>query len=315
MELIVTGKKWSGTATAIFDLARPDGSALPEWEAGCHIELQLPFGAAPVVRHYSLCGRRADRHSWRIAVLRELAGRGGSAWLCDQVAVGQRLQVNGPLNRFEFVPGQRMLLIAGGIGITPILTMAREAEVRRIDWRLLYLARDRDRMLFLDELSELPADRIGLHASTAAGRLDLRKILSGYGKSDVICACGPQRLLDDLEAIRDEATDSWKLHIERFENPNKVTADGDTAFDLILGRSGRRIAVAATESIIEALAREGVDVTSSCCDGVCATCEQRVLDGLPDHRDAVLSPEEREANETMMICVSRSRTPTLTLDL
>lgn len=315
MELVVTQKSWSGTATAVVDLALPDGGELPEWQPGSHIELTLPLGGTGVVRHYSLCGSPADRASWRIAVLRETAGRGGSAWICDHLAVGQRLAATGPLNRFGFRPGRRTLLIAGGIGITPIISMVREAEARGLDWHLLYLARDETRMVFLDQIAAFPPGTATLHLSSRAGRLALPKILDAYGAGDAVLACGPQRLLDDIEALRAGGAAQWALEIERFENPNKVAADRNVPFDVILARSGRRIAVGANETIIDALAREKVDVTSSCRDGVCATCEQRVIAGQPDHRDAVLSADERQASETMMICVSRSLSPTLTLDL
>jgi len=315
MELTVARKEVVGTSIALLDLSPENGQPLPSWSPGSHIELKLPTDKGELVRQYSLCGPAESRDAWRIAVLREVSGRGGSAYVYDGVEKGQRLSVSGPRNNFAFNPRSQTTFIAGGIGITPILPMVQHAEKLRLDWRLIYLTRSRNRMIFLDQIDALPAARVILHHSGERGRLDLERTLSIQGKGDSIYACGPMRLLDDLETLKSSGNCQWDLHIERFENPNKAAPTGNTSFEVVLAKSGRRVLVSEGDTILKVLQRDGMDVPCSCRDGVCGTCEQRVLEGIPDHRDAVLSPEERKRNSHMMICVSRSLTPSITLDI
>lgn len=315
MDLTVVDKKIVGASIAVVDLAMPDGCPLPPWSPGSHIEVTLPTDQGALVRQYSLCAAEDDPSIWRIAVLREAKGRGGSAFICDRVERGQSLHVSGPRNLFEFTPRGRITFIAGGIGITPILPMVLRAERMSLDWRLIYLARERSNIVFAETIARLPQGRVSIHCSGESGRFDLAAEMGALGAQDSVYACGPMRLLDDLEALNAARGAAWSLHLERFENPNKAAAGPDAPFDVILARSNRRFTVQPGETILDVLSRNGVSVTASCRDGLCSTCEQRVVDGLPDHRDAVLTPEERKENAYMMICVSRSLTPTLTLDL
>jgi ferredoxin-NADP reductase len=313
-ELVLRRSHPAGRTTVAFELASADGSPLPPWEPGSHIELMLPLrDGEDVVRQYSLCGKPGDTQAWRIVVHREPHGRGGSAWLCDSAKVGQRLEARGPHNRFPFVPSPRVTFVAGGVGITPLLPMIAAAQAAGCDWHFLYLARSESDMSLLDEIRQLPETRITLHPSGTRGRFDLSAWTNTLRAGDAVFACGPLRLLDDLEVLHQRAS-AWRLHLERFENPNMMTRD-DNAFEVVLARSGRSVQVGAGESILNVLLREGLDLDCSCREGVCGTCEQRVLQGIPDHHDAVLTAEERRQNTHMMICVSRSSTPSITLDL
>ncbi|MDR3454744.1 MAG: PDR/VanB family oxidoreductase [Rhodoferax sp.] len=312
-ELVVQRRYASARQTVAFELANADGLALPDWAPGSHIDVVLPLANGELVRQYSLCGPVDNARLWRIVVHRERHGRGGSAYLCDQLVEGQRLYVRGPRNNFPFVPSPRLTLLAGGIGITALLPMVAAAQDAGCDWRLLYLARSQADMSLLDEICRLPPERVTLHCSADRGRLDLAAWTRTLGPEEAVFACGPLRLLDDLESLHDH-TARWQLHLERFENPNFAQGE-HRAFEVVLARSGRSVRVNSEESILDALLREGLALDCSCREGVCGSCEQRVLQGVPDHRDAVLTADERRQNTHMMICVSRATTPTIMLDL
>ena len=312
-ELIVRRCRPTGERNVVLELESPGGGDLPAWSAGAHIELLLDAGGQQIIRQYSLCGESFSGRRWRIAVHRELHSRGASAFLCDQAVEGARLQVRGPRNHFPFVPDERVTLLAAGIGITPLLPMALAAQAQRLDWQLIYLVRSRADVSLPEAIAGLPAERVAIHCSGEAGRFDLREWSRRLGGGDSVHACGPLRLLDDIALLHEERP-AWRLQLERFENPNKGVGQA-CAFEVVLARSGKRYAVAEDDTILGVLRRAGVDVPSSCCEGVCGSCEQAVLAGTPDHRDAVLSAEERQANSHMMICVSRAATPSITLDL
>jgi len=313
IEVEIAARTVTGGRNVAFDLVAVDGGDLPPWTAGSHIELRWTADGQEFIRQYSLCGESFSGPKWRITVLREKKSRGGSAFLCDRAQVGMRLQVRGPRNNFPFVPDQRVTLIGAGIGITPILPMAFEAQAKGCDWRLIYLVCERSDVSLRETLETLPQERVFYRYAAETGRMNLEEWARTLGAGDSVFVCGPLRLLDDLVAIH-EARPAWKLHLERFENPNKTVGEAE-AFDLVLARSGKTFRVEPGETILEVLRRDGMNLEWSCCDGVCGTCEQVVLEGVPDHRDAVLTPEERQANSHMMICVSRALTPSLTLDL
>ncbi|MGH6939030.1 PDR/VanB family oxidoreductase [Hypericibacter sp.] len=289
-------------------LRRPDGSPLPAWQPGAHIDLLLPSGT---VRQYSLCGDPGDLRRWRIAVLREQAGRGGSAEVHDRLRAGQTLTVRGPRNAFVLRDGKRYLFVAGGIGITPILPMVREAHGRGADWRLIYGGRSRGSMAFVEELHRIEPSRVEILPQDVAGLLDLGRIQLAAAAGAQIYCCGPTGLLNALEERFKAAGLAEALHVERF---TAAPADG-AALLVILARSGREVAVAPTCSILEALRAAGCEVPSSCEQGLCGTCETKVLAGKPDHRDQLLTEAERQRGDVMMVCVSRALTPSLTLDL
>lgn len=287
---------------------------LPAWDPGAHIQLTLNTQKEEFFRQYSLCSSHHDLNTWQIAILREQAGRGGSQYIHEQVQIGDEIEVGQPKNHFSFKKDQHCVFIAGGIGITPIIAMLREAVEQNLDWRLIYLAQKESDFIFKQELDQLTQqDRIYFHASDDKGFFDLEHYLSQFNAKTTIYSCGPQGLLDALEQLQKKHT--WKLVLERFAvNVSEETKTGKS-FDVTLQKSGKRIHVLETETILDALKREGVKVTCSCQSGTCGTCETVVISGVPEHRDFVLSEEERELNETMMICISRAISPGLVLDL
>jgi ferredoxin-NADP reductase len=291
-------------------LAPADGGQLPEWTPGAHIDLHLTEN---LTRQYSLCGDPADRSAWRIAVLREVDGRGGSAYVHDELAAGSTVAVSFPRNNFELHTADRYLFIAGGIGITPLLPMIASAEASGAEWTLLYGGRTRASMAFTDELARY-GEKVQIRPQDEFGLLDLAAYLGAAHDSTLIYACGPEPMLKAVES----ACQHWResaLCVERFspvELAEPIRAD---SFDVVLARSGKTVTVGPGRSILEALEIAGVNVLSSCREGTCGTCETDVLEGEPEHRDSLLTTAERAANETMFICVSRCLGAQLTLDL
>lgn len=287
-------------------LAGFDG-ALPGWTPGAHVDLHLPSGAS---RQYSLCG--APGPEWRVAVLRRDAGRGGSLEV-HGLRPGDIVRASRPRNLFPLEPARRYLFVAGGIGVTPILAMAREAEARGVDWRVVYLGHAAERMAFARELAALDPFRVALIETGARGRPDLDALLREADGAQIY-ACGPDALLAGLETAAREAGRERDLHTERFE-PVSTLRPEDGGILLTLARSGRQVVVPADQTLLDAMRAAGVEVASSCEQGFCGTCECRVLAGEPDHRDTLLSDEERARGEVMMPCVSRALSDALTLDL
>jgi ferredoxin-NADP reductase len=288
-----------------------DGEPLPPWTPGAHIDLLL---TPALTRQYSLCGDPGDCSSWRIGVLREPAGRGGSAHVHDELHPGSVVRVRGPRNNFELVEAERLLFVAGGIGITPILPMVAEAAERGTPWALLYGGRSLGSMAFVKELSG-HGNAVSVRPQDEYGLLDLDAVLgTPRGDTEVYC-CGPEPLLAAVEA-RCAQWPSGRLHVERFAAaPSELSAGADRPIEVELARSGLTIVVDADQSILDACLDAGVDVDSSCEEGLCATCETNVLQGVPDHRDSVLNDAERAAADVMMICVSRALSDRLVLDL
>ncbi len=288
----------------------------PEWSPGAHVDLFLPGtgqDGEPLVRQYSLCGDPSDLTHYHLGILREPQGRGGSAWVHDRLRVGDDIAVSAPRNHFPFAPTPKILFIAGGIGITPILPMARQAMREGRDWQLIVAARNRARLPFLAELAALPQERIRYHSDDEAGLLDLPALLSGLEAETTVYSCGPAPLLDALQSLNAGAP--WALRIERFSAAPADPAQASRPFDVICRSSGQRLHVPADKSLLQVLRQAGIKVESSCRDGVCGTCETRVLAGLPDHRDSVLTPEERAEGTYMMVCVSRAESDVLELDV
>jgi ferredoxin-NADP reductase len=291
-------------------LRKEGDHALPSWAPGAHIDLILD--EAPT-RQYSLCGDPTDHRVWRVGILRDPDGRGGSLYAHDRLEAGDTVRVRGPRNNFPLVASPRYLFIAGGIGVTPILTMIAAADAAGADWRLVYGGRHRASMAFLDELAGHD-DRVSVCPQDETGLLDLDTLLGTPQLDTLVYCCGPEPLLAAVE----ERCVGWprgSLHVERFAAKPLTEPTLSGAFEVELASSGLSLTVPPDRSILSVVEEAGVGLLSSCAEGTCGSCEIPVLDGEPDHRDSVLSEDERQANDCMMICVSRSRTPRLVLDL
>ncbi|WP_037681005.1 PDR/VanB family oxidoreductase [Streptomyces cellulosae] len=321
--LMVSAKEHVAEGVVSLTLTHPGGARLPDWTPGSHIDLVLPWGSprssaaesgGGTTRQYSLCGDRWDAHTYRIAVLREAAGRGGSAQVHDRLRPGDRVGVGGPRNHFPLVPSEKYLFIAGGIGITPLLPMVRQAELLGADWQLLYGGRTRASMAFREELTAAYGERVHVVPQDELGLLDLVAWL-GTPRSDTkVYCCGPAPLLAAVEAVCADWP-PYALRTERFTAAAQSAPVREEPFEVELRRTGRTVTVTQEMSVLEAVRRAGADVLSSCEQGTCGTCLTPVLEGRPDHRDSVLSDHERAANDCMFLCVSRSCGDRLVLDL
>lgn len=302
---------------ASFELVADDGSALPPFSAGAHIDVHLPGG---VVRQYSLCNDPGESHRYLIGVLRDAASRGGSVAMHDAVHEGDRLQISAPKNHFPLAhEARRSLLLAGGIGITPLLCMAERLAVIGADFELHHCTRSRERTAFIGRIGASRfADRVRRHFDDgdAAQRLDLDALLGQPEAGVHVYVCGPKGFMDAvLGRARERGWPAAQIHYEYFGAEPVAEVAGDAAFEVQLASSGRIVIVPPGQSIVHALAEAGVAVMTSCEQGVCGTCLTRVLEGRPDHRDLYLTPEEQAANDQFLPCCSRSKSARLVLDL
>jgi len=286
------------------------GSPLPRWSPGAHVDLVLD--GVPT-RQYSLCGDPADHYVWRLGILRDADGGGGSRFVHDQLRAGEVVRVRGPRNNFGLADSPRYLFIAGGIGITPILPMIAAAQAAAADWHLLYGGRQRGSMAFLEELARY-GDRVTVAPQDETGLLDLDTFLGSPRPDTLVYCCGPEPLLAAVEE-RCRAWPPRSLRVERFSARPLTAPVRAEAFEVELARSQVSLTVPPDRSILDVVEEAGIGVLSSCAEGTCGTCETAVLHGLPDHRDSVLTEDERRAGDCMMICVSRSCTARLVLNL
>ncbi|WP_258133889.1 PDR/VanB family oxidoreductase [Microbacterium sp. MYb45] len=310
LALRVRAMRWEARDVLSLELDDPTGAPLPAWEPGAHIDLRFANG---VERQYSLCSDPADRTAWRVAILAESPSRGGSRYVHQSLRVGELVTVSAPINHFALTPATEYVFVAGGIGITPILPMLSEAVRRGIPWRLAYLGSTEERMAFL-RYPQLAGGETLLVRGDADERLDLAAWIGVPSAGTAVYACGPERMLDALEQLSLD----WPhgaLHLERFQPKTFGESQGADTFEVVATRSDLVVTVDRGCSILEMLESAGIGVPSSCLEGVCGTCETTVIDGTPEHRDSILTPDERESNETMMICVSRSLGERLVLDI
>lgn len=293
-------------------LTDPGGRRLPDWQPGAHIQLHLPSGRT---RQYSLYGGGGDGTQYKIAVKDVEGGRGGSREIHSSLRLGNVLKASAPANNFALESGQRYIFIAGGIGITPILPMA-EAVRNRSSWHLYYAGRSLASMGLLDEVRGLPQEHVTL--APGDGTLQLSDIIARAKADTLVYACGPGSMLDELGALCSKRQDI-SLHIERFSAPASNTQTSDSSsnkpFEVVMKRSGRRIVVPADSTILAELLKIDPNIRYSCCEGFCGTCETKVVEGLVDHRDSLLTEDERQSNKTMMICASRALSDVLVLDI
>jgi ferredoxin-NADP reductase len=300
---------------SVFEFRAPEATALPSFLAGSHIDLHLGSG---LVRSYSLVNCPSETHRYVIAVKKEPHSRGGSRFLHEQLNAGDELDIDEPRNNFRLCEkAPKSILIAGGIGVTPFASMARRLEKLGLPWELHYAARNRCSAGFVTDLASY-GSKVNFYFSQEsvdeipARRVDLDRIVAEVPSDAHVYCCGPRNMLAAFEKAA-AALPSEQTHIEFFSNADEIDKAG--GFDVRLARSGQTIEVRPGETILDVLLKRGIDAPYSCLEGVCSTCETRVISGIPDHRDLILSREEREANDRMLICCSRSKSAVLVLDL
>lgn len=310
-------KRLEADGVVSLHLRAVDGAALPAFAAGAHVDLVLAPG---LVRQYSLCPPLPEAHTYEIAVLLEPESRGGSRAVHERLQVGDVVEISHPRNHFPLKPaGGRTLLLAGGIGITPILAMAEEAAENGRSFEMHYCARSPARMAFQQRISR---SRIGPHCAihfddgADSQKLGIGALLASPAAEDQLYICGPGGF---IEAVLGAAVaNGWgeaQLNREFFSAPVAQSGESDQAFTVVLGQSGKSVRVEVGVSIVEALESEGVMIPTSCSEGICGMCVVPVLEGQPDHRDFVLGAEERASGKCLTACCSRAKSPVLVLDL
>jgi ferredoxin-NADP reductase len=314
LDLLIARREEHVPGIVVLDLVDPDGRELPCFEAGAHVDVQVSPG---VVRQYSLCGNPAHRYIYRLGVLRDPASRGGSSAIHARFHVGSRVRISPPRNLFPLVADARhSVLIGGGIGITPIIAMAHHLHGASRDFTLHYCARVRDKAAFLRELDAAGfCDRLSMHFDDgpASQCFDAARDLPPPAPDIHLYVCGPGGFMASVIAAATRlGYREQQIHREYFKA--ETDASGE-AFEVLLARSNRRIKVPGASTIVAALSSAGVKVATSCAEGICGTCLCSVLSGTPDHRDVYLTDEEKAANDQMLLCCSRSKTPQLVLDL
>lgn len=307
----VQAMRFEASGIVSVELVSPQGEALPPFAAGAHIDVHLPNG---VVRSYSLWNSPQERHRYVIGVLHDRNSRGGSRYVHEQLRVGSTITIGAPRNNFPLEEGApHTVLIAGGIGITPIFGMLNELRRMGKSVELLYCARSRSEAAFVDAL--LGEAGVQTHFNDeAGGPPDLRAYLAGKSAQAHFYCCGPTPMLN---AFEDSCAELGlpNVHVERFAPAEPVVAMQGSEYECQLARSQKLVLVPAGKSLLDALLEAGVDVEHSCREGVCGSCETAVLDGMPEHRDGVLTKAERESGKTMMVCVSGCKGRRLVLDL
>lgn len=312
----VTRKRPVAVDICSFELASADGRPLPGFSAGSHVEVYLPGG---MTRHYSLCNDAAESHRYLIGVLKDPATRGGSKAMHENVQEGDVLQIGAPRNHFPLAQqAKRSVLLAGGIGVTPILCMAERLSVTGAEFQMHYCARSRERMAFHEGISKAAfASRVQFHFDDGGleQKLDMAALFATPEPGTHLYICGPKGFMDAALGIARAA--GWpepQLHYEFF-SAELLRFDTDGAFEVKLASSGKIVLVPRDRTVLEALTDAGVEVESSCEQGVCGTCLTRVLEGTPDHRDMFMTPDEQAMNDQFTPCCSRSKSAQLVLDL
>lgn len=319
-EVIVTRRVEAAQSIVCLELAAVDGEHLPDWSAGAHIDVYTRDAAGrDVARQYSLCGP-AQADTWRIAVLDSPGGRGGSKWLHEHAAVGQALRVSAPRNHFGLYEGREpVILVAGGIGLTPLLPMAWQLHDNGVPFELFYYVRRATGAAFLQELEAAPfaKNTVVSMDEGEVGALPLRQIFNNLQPDTRLYLCGPAGFMDAVTREgQAQGLLAKRIHRELFTAaPVATQAGGNRAFDIVLKSNGRTIHVPPEQTAVQALAQAGIEVVVSCEQGLCGSCLTRVVDGVPEHRDQFMLPEEQEKNDSFTPCCSRAKTAYLVLDL
>lgn len=313
LAVMVRQIRWESADIVSLELTPVEGTQLPAAQAGDHIDIELPGGLR---RSYSLLDAQERPACYRIAVKREADSKGGSRWFHQTARVGAQLRISAPLNNFPlFGDAPHSILIAGGIGITPMLSMMQALNAMHKAWTLYYSARDDHPLAFeqmLTSLERAGSGRIHRHNSRQSGRLDLQHIIDSAAEGTHFYCCGPSGMIDSFLASTQTLAPA-RVHYERFSSSRPAALAG--GFELLLARSGQRLAVHEGQSILDVLLDAGIDAPYACAQGLCGTCKIDVLSGIPDHRDDCLSDEERSSGNCIIACCSGSRSPVLEIDL
>lgn len=313
LNVVVLKRVLQGDDVVVIDLARADRGNLPTFEAGAHIDVHLP---SSLIRQYSLCGDPADAGIYRLGVLRDSQSRGGSIAVHQELLEGVKVNISLPRNHFPLdLNAERSILLGGGIGITPMLAMAYALEAKGKAFEMHYCARSRSRSAFLEELERSGfSHAVHLHFDDEPeSKLNLESVLGGSQETAHIYTCGPGGFMEWVinNALKLGYPDAH-IHREYFQAEIDTNGSG---FEVVAARSGKTVNVMTGQTIYEALAEVGIDIEISCEQGVCGTCLCDVLEGEPDHRDVYLTADEKAANDTILVCCSRSKSPRLVLDI
>ncbi len=306
---------WEAPGILAYEFRSPEDGPLPPFTAGAHIDLHLSSG---IVRSYSLLNAQTERHRYVIAVQKDRASRGGSLWVHDKLGPGDLIKISPPRNNFALAEdAPQSILIAGGIGITPILGMVRQLNAMRRPWRLHYCTRTRAGTPFIEELEALAANdpgevRFNFDEEPGGAMLDLGAVVADAPANAHLYCCGPLPMLAAFEAATANLPRE-QVHVEYFTAKEAPATDG--GFTVVLVKSKLEVKVRAGQSILNAIFQAGIDHPSSCLEGICGACETAVVEGIPDHRDLVLTESEQKANRTMMICCSGCKGDRLVLDI
>ncbi len=310
IDVRLSAVRYAASEINIYEFSPLRGVALPAAEPGAHVDLHLPNG---LIRQYSIAEPGSNPSRYVTAIKRDAASRGGSQYIFDKLKVGDLLKLGAPVNNFALHDGvEHSVLIAGGIGITPIWAMAQQLRAQNRSWELHYSARSKADMAFIDDIKMALPAKLHFDDEAQGAFLDLRSIVSHAPEHAHLYCCGPNQMLSTF----DEVTATWpadQIHVEHFAAKEQADLKGGYVVELV--RDGRTFNIPPGKSILAVLREAGINVPFSCEDGVCGACETTVLSGTPDHRDSVLSKKEREANKSMMICCSGSQGDRLVLDL
>lgn len=312
-DVVVKNRHVEGGNIAVMEFESATSAALPKVEAGAHIDVHLPNG---MVRQYSLCQNPNDEGKFRLGILRDPESRGGSVSAFDEIKDGMQIQVSEPKNLFPLLKAKHSVLIGGGIGITPLITMAYQLAHEGESFELHYCGASPEKCAFVDEIKngEL-AKHTTFHFKSegASHRAFFESAIKDIDSESHIYTCGPVGFMDwviNLTTTHDFP--EHQIHKEYFQVETDTSGD---SFEVVAERSGKIIMVEAGETILQALAKEGIDIEMSCEQGVCGTCMCDVIEGEPDHRDVYFTDEEKASNEQILVCCSRSKTPRLVLDI
>lgn len=313
--LVVTHVQAEAKDTLVLELQHPQRQDLPQFSAGSHLEVYLENG---LIRHYSLLNCSSERQRYVIAVGLAQDGRGGSQHIHQKIRVGDTLKVSSPRNNFPLLDADAYCFIAGGIGITPILSMIHWCIKNHKKWRLIYALRHKQRASFYEDLIQLAPENIQFYFNDehAQQHLNVEEIVKNLNASEHIYCCGPNAMMQSVQQAAQHLAPE-RVHFEWFSAPvlEHSAIQTSDSFTLKLKRSGKEIQVMADQSILDALEQEGFELPFSCRAGICRSCETTVCSGTPDHQDMILSDEERAENKSMLICVSRAKSQMIELDL